>query len=193
MSTVTTPQANPKNKTIFSIILILYVFAVVYDVIKEPPPYFSPLSPADITYQAFGLILCLLPFLAAPFIFSRQKKSLKQAWSEFSFYQKGLLSLLLAGALKSAYVLSLLFSHSGNDAVNMAAIIITAVILLLKWNGVLLATSLGVYIRKAFLARRAEGKSTAMLVFGSIICVALIGMLVYVLISADLRGFFSMM
>lgn len=193
MSTETSPQANPKNKSLFSIILILYVFAVVYDVIKEPPPYFSPLSPADILNQVIALILCLLPFLAAPFIYAKQKKPLRQIWLQFNLYQKGLVALLAAGVCKSAYVLLLLIPFPQNNTISLAMAFITAIILVLKWTGVFMALSSLVNVRKEFLARRAQGRSTAMLVFGSIIGMVLVGMLVYVLISADLCGFISMM
>jgi len=193
MSVEPTPHANTQNKNLVRIILLLYVAVVLYDVIKEPPPYFSPLSAADITNQIIGLILCLLPFLAAPIIYAKQKKSVGQAWREFTLYQKGIVSILLAGLVKSAYVLLLLIPFPQNDTLSLVADFITGLILVLKWIGVFLLAASAVNIRKAFLERRAAGQSTAMLVFGSILGVVLIGMLVYVLIGADLRGFFSMM
>jgi len=193
MSVEPTPHANTQNKNLGRIILLLYVAVVLYDVIKEPPPYFSPLSAADITNQIIGLILCLLPFLAAPIIYAKQKKSVGQAWREFTLYQKGIVSILLAGLVKSAYVLLLLIPFPQNDTLSLVADFITGLILVLKWIGVFLLAASAVNIRKAFLERRAAGQSTAMLVFGSILGVVLIGMLVYVLIGADLRGFFSMM
>ncbi|HWQ45391.1 MAG TPA: hypothetical protein VN376_00910, partial [Longilinea sp.] len=169
MSTEPSPQATNQNKTLISAILPLYVFAALYNVLNEPPPYFSPLTSADIMFQISGLVLCLLPFIAAPFIYSKQKKSLRQAWREFTLYQKGILSLLAAGLVKSAFVLLLLIPFPQNDTMDLAAAFITALILVLKWNGVFLATSSAVFIRKVFLTRRAEGKSTAMLVFCSIL------------------------
>jgi hypothetical protein len=151
------------------------------------------LTAADITYQGIGLVLCLLPFLAAPFIYSKQKKSVGQAWREFSLYQKGIVLLLMAGLVKSAYVLLQLLPLPQNATLNLVMAFITALVLVLKWTGVFLAVASAVGLRKVYQARRAEGKSTAMLVFGSIIGVVMVGMLVYVLVSTDLRGFFSMM
>ncbi len=40
MSVEPTPHANTQNKNLVRIILLLYVAVVLYDVIKEPPPYF---------------------------------------------------------------------------------------------------------------------------------------------------------
>ncbi len=112
-----------------------------------------------------------------------------QAWREFTLYQKGIVSILLAGLVKSAYVLLLLIPFPQNDTLSLVADFITGLILVLKWIGVFLLAASAVNIRKAFLERRAAGQSTAMLVFGSILGIVLIGMLVYVLSARSARLF----
>ncbi len=135
---MTDNQQQVRNTTSSSlgVVAVLYFLAILLDLITYQPPSLRPETPAQITHEVFGLILGLLPLFVIGLSSQNANISkLQFSFSKLSLPLKGLLLIVCAIVLKSAFTLALLLPLSSNAPGTITTVLMETVILVFKWGG----------------------------------------------------------
>jgi hypothetical protein len=130
-------QVRSSTPSSLGVVAFLYFLAIMLDLITYQPPSIRPDTPAQITYEVFGLILGLLPLLVIGLSSQNANISkLQISFSKLSLPVKGLILIVCAIVLKSAFTLALLLPISSSAPGRIMIVLIETVILLFKWGGI---------------------------------------------------------
>jgi hypothetical protein len=134
--------------TITRIIFPFYLLAIAGDILFHSPPYKVAGNNSDLTYQWFGLILGLLPFLLLLVLGTGKALQLLPLSSRNLLNSIGLLTLFAACILKNAFTLSLLLIPTGTFSNSVLLMFFQTIIVMVKWTG------FGLFIFPATLRNR---------------------------------------
>lgn len=172
---------------------MLYLLAILLDLIMDHPPYARPDTAGQVTYQVCGLIVGLLPLILIGLSLRSDHspiQKLQGLFSTLSLPAKGFVLTICAVTLKSAFALCLLFPLPDSAFTRMGSAFETT-ILLLKWGGLGLLSwgQLRLLGQKTRIAETSAKKLQSQIMYGFAIILFLVA--IAWLFSSDVSGITS--
>ena len=178
------------NQPLLRLMIWIYIFVMLWDVIDSHPPYARADSVSQVQYEVYGFILGLLPLILAAFFLknNRVRQELQKIIPVSRLWTTGFFLVISAITLKNAFILSLQFFLPGDIFTGTASFTVEAAILFLKWGGLgTLAWAQLQSLRQKILATETDVnkmKSQSLYGFVVVLFAALIAYGVWI----DLRG-----